>query len=101
LVAAVALVELVAQHRHPDLGVRALVLASECVGAVCRRVVDDEDLAVVVVADLSRDALQHGRQRGLGVVRDDEDKQPRPCVRHGFEGNWWFRRSRRAQWTSR
>jgi hypothetical protein len=29
LVAAVALVELVAQHRHPDLGMRLLVLAPE------------------------------------------------------------------------
>ena len=83
LVAAVALVELVAQHRHPDLGVGLLVLASERVGPVFRRVVDDQDLAVVVVADLGRDAIQHGRQRRLGEVRDDEHKQPRLAVRHG------------------
>ena len=57
LVAAVALVQLVAQHGHPDLGVRLLVLAAQRVRPVFRRVVDDEDLAVVVVADLRRDAL--------------------------------------------
>jgi hypothetical protein len=60
------------------LGVRLLVFAAERECAVLRRVVDDQDLAVVVVADLGRDALQHGRQGRLGVVGDDEDEQPRP-----------------------
>jgi hypothetical protein len=45
-------------------------------------VIGDEDLALVLLEDRSRDALEHGLQGRLGVVRDDEDQNFRLLLGH-------------------
>jgi hypothetical protein len=82
LVAAVALVAGVVEDRDgvPDLLGRE---QAHLEGAVPRAVVDDEHLGVQL-PDARGNALQHAAQGRLGLVRDDEDQQPRRRPARGF-----------------
>ena len=79
LVAAVALVELVAQHRHLQLRVISLVLAADGEGAVFAGIVDDEDFALELLEHRTGNAVEHLAQGFLCVVRDDENQQTLPA----------------------
>jgi hypothetical protein len=50
--------------------------------AVGRGIVDDQDLAVIVAQDGSRQPIQNRRQRGLSVVRHDKDQQSKSIGAH-------------------
>jgi hypothetical protein len=75
LIAAVPLVELIAQYRGGNLGVSPPVSASDLLSAVVGCVVNDQDLAVVLFENGSRNSLEDGCECVLGVIRDDEDEE--------------------------
>ena len=54
-----------------------VVFASDFERTILRRVVHDENTALVVVEEATRNATQHGFERPLRGVGDDEDEQPR------------------------
>ncbi len=75
LIAAVTLVVLVAEHRHSDVGVVLLELATDGEGAVFRGVVDHEHFALVFVEDAARNSLENRAERVFRVVGNDENQQ--------------------------
>ena len=77
LVAAVAEVLWVADHRQRQVARRLLVADADEIGGVLARVVGDEH-ALDVRHEVARDAVEHLGQRRRGVVRDDEDADALP-----------------------
>ena len=75
LVAAVALVVFVSQHRHADLAVLDLVHTADLERPIARCVIDDEDLAIVLIEDRGGDPFQDPPQGRLGVIGDHEDQE--------------------------
>src|SRR5918996_1791790 len=76
LIPTVALVVLVPQDGDPNLWMGLLILTPDLRRAVLRRIVDDEDFAVVLIENGPRYSLENGLQGRFGVVSDDEDEQP-------------------------
>src|SRR5687768_16734572 len=77
LIAAVALIIDVPQHRHPDLRMLFLVLAPDLEGAVLRAVVHDQELAVVLAENRRRDPLENCAQGRLCEICDDKNQEAR------------------------
>ena len=79
LIAAIALVDRVEQHRHRE---RQRLLGNRLVpfrkGIVLRGVVDDQGFDIVIRAERLRNPGQDAADRLLCIISDDEDKQTGP-----------------------